>query len=64
MRARPSGAHRRAGALTASRVRASDAKMCRPSQTPHLTMSSTQIDLPRRDLEPKGGAGPRLRLTE
>ncbi|PKA46306.1 hypothetical protein AXF42_Ash021353 [Apostasia shenzhenica] len=36
----------------------------RPSQTPHLTMSSARIVPPGRDVDPKGGARPRLRLTE
>jgi len=31
--------------------------MCRPSQTPHLTMFSTQIDRQKSTLGPKRGAG-------
>ncbi|KAG7528482.1 Reverse transcriptase RNA-dependent DNA polymerase [Arabidopsis suecica] len=38
--------------------------MCRPSQTPHLTMSSARIDPPKRALGPKTGVVPRLRLTD
>ncbi|MED6202433.1 hypothetical protein PIB30_105396, partial [Stylosanthes scabra] len=39
-------------------------RMCRPSQTPHLTMSSARIDRPKPALGPKRGAMPRLRFTE
>ncbi|CAA7018412.1 unnamed protein product [Microthlaspi erraticum] len=38
--------------------------MCRPSQTPHLTMSSARIDPPKRALGPKEGVTPRLRFTD
>ncbi|KAL9414132.1 hypothetical protein AB3S75_042584 [Citrus x aurantiifolia] len=38
--------------------------MCRPSQTPHLTMSSARIDPREGALGPKRGAVPRLRFTE
>ncbi|KAJ0076137.1 hypothetical protein Patl1_34992 [Pistacia atlantica] len=38
--------------------------MCCPNQTPHLTMSSAKICLPRRAFGPKRGAMPRLRFTE
>ncbi|KAK8475880.1 hypothetical protein V6N13_000160 [Hibiscus sabdariffa] len=34
--------------------------MCRPSQTPHLTMSSARIDRPKPVLGPKRGAVPRF----
>ncbi|KAK7316084.1 hypothetical protein VNO77_34784 [Canavalia gladiata] len=38
--------------------------MCRPSQTPHLTMSSARIDRPKPALRPKRGAAPRFRFME
>ncbi|KAG6414468.1 hypothetical protein SASPL_127195 [Salvia splendens] len=38
--------------------------MCRPSQTPHLTMSSARIGPPKRALGLKRGAMPRFRFTE
>ncbi|CAN7092442.1 unnamed protein product [Brassica rapa subsp. narinosa] len=38
--------------------------MCRPSQTPHLTMSSSRIDPPKRVLGLKEGVVTRLRFTD
>ncbi|CAN6967584.1 unnamed protein product, partial [Brassica rapa subsp. trilocularis] len=38
--------------------------MCRPSQTPHLTMSSARIDPPKRVLGLKEGVVTRLRFTD